>query len=133
MMPTNAPMNTWPGVLPTGVTGGKSIDEAPVSRAAGRLPTGGTGVTGLAAAHVVIVLPWVVTKNGAIDTSPDAPYRPAIVRDAATLENPMFCGNRSCEIGFQAIPPLPSSALTNTWPTLWVSTLCPVVSVSTSA
>src|SRR4051812_4181331 len=135
MMLSNAPMNTWPGSLPTGVTGGKSIDDAPVSRG----PLGPIGVTGLAAVQLVCVLPWGVTKNGASDPGPAAPYRPGTVRDAATLANPLVTGDdgvggvRSCEIGFQVSPPLPSSSLTNTWKFVWVRTLCPVVSVSTLA
>jgi hypothetical protein len=47
-------MYTWPGVLPAGVTGGKSIDAGPVSRNAS--PSGWTGVDTF---HVLAVLPVI--------------------------------------------------------------------------
>ena len=54
------------------------------------------------------------------------------MRDATTSANPMLCGVRSCEIGCH-VKLSPFGTLTKIWPTLWVSTLCPVVSVSTFA
>ena len=67
-MPVNEPMNTCPGVVPAGSIGGKSIDDAPVSRAA--VPVGNTG---LLAVQIAGVLPVVVKKNGNADTLPVAP------------------------------------------------------------